>query len=56
MVEHLINLVMLPYYLLLWILKIALWIAGVILVAFLNILFGPLPCEWRKRRRWHRYW
>ena len=56
MVECLIKLLLLPYYLFLWILKIALWVAGVILVAFLNILFGPLPCEWRKRRRRRRYW
>ena len=39
-----------------WILKTVLWIVDVVLVAFLKLLFGPLPCEWHRRRRRYRYW
>ena len=54
--EWLIKLCFGPISLVLWALKVMLWIAGVILAAFLNLLFGPLPSEWHKQRKRRRYW
>ena len=54
--DLLLKLCLLPYYLVLWTLGVTLWLVRIIFTAFLSLLLGPLPCAWHKRRRRHRYW
>ena len=51
-----IKLFLLPVYPLIWILKVMLWIVGAVLLIFIEVLFGPRPYRWRRRRRRSRYW
>ena len=51
-----IKLFLLPVYPVIWILKVMLWIVGAVLLIFIEVLFGPRPYRWRRRRRRSRYW
>lgn len=42
----LIKMVLFPYYIFLWMVKIVLWMAGVVFLGYFKVLFGP-----QRRRR-----
>ena len=49
--EWIVRICRFPFCFLEWALKVVLWIGGIIIVAFLSLLFGPLSSEWHKRRK-----
>lgn len=54
MLELLLFPFILVFYIAPLIIKSVLWLAYVVFGVFFNILFGPLPCNRRRRRRRYR--
>lgn len=54
--DLLIKICLLPFYIAFWVFKIMLRLAWIVIVAFLMLLFGPLPYSRPRRRRSYWHW